>query len=319
MRYAGTREVRRFTGVFVPGLAVALGVVPWLVLGHDLPHTVAAHFDWRGHPNGSLALPALAALLGGGTVLCAALLVGWAFSSRADRSNRWVGFVAAFISVLVGLLSACIAVANRGHADWHTVRLHWGAVSGSFGAATGIAFAFVALTAVVDADPTAAFPSLPLGADERAAWFGRATNPRLAVFGAVLLLGAVVMAVLGQYGGAVGTSIGGLVVIAFSSLYVAVGERGVVVSSGPLHWPSVRFTLDDVVSAGSIRFKPLVWGGYGYRGSVRLFHRAAWGLRAGPAIELQLRGGRRFAVTVDHADDGAAVINGLLAHRPLVS
>jgi hypothetical protein len=317
MRVDGTTEVRRFAGIVLPGVSVALGVVPWLVLGHDLPHRAAAHFNWRGHPNGSLPLPVLAVLLGGVTVACAALLVAWTWTSFADRSNRWVGFLAAFMSVFFGLLSLWIALANRGHADWHDVRLEPGAVGGSLGAAFGVAFAFAAVTAVQHADPLATHPSLPLAEDERAAWFGRASNVGLSVLGVVMVLVATGLVVAGLYGAASGIGIGGLVVIGASSLRVAVGERGVVVTSGPLHWPSLRFALDDVVSAGAIDFKPLHWGGWGYRGSLRLFRRAAWGLRSGPAIELELRNGRRFAVTVDHADDGAAVINGLLAHRPL--
>jgi hypothetical protein len=256
-------------------------------------------------------------LLSGVTVLCAAVLIGWTWTSLADRSNRWAGFVAAFCSVFFGLLSLCIAVANRHHADWRAVRLEPGAVGGCLGAAFGVAFAFVAITAVHQAAPDATHPTLALAADERAAWFGRASNRWMGAGGVAMVLLAAALVVAGSYGAAAGTAAGGVALLAASSLHVAIGERGVVVSSGPLHWPSVRFALDDVVSAGSIDFKPLAWAGWGYRGSVRLFRRAAWGLRAGPAIELELRGGRRFAVTVDHAEDGAAVINGLLAHRPL--
>jgi hypothetical protein len=317
MRFDGTREVRRFTGVVVPAVAAALGVLPWLVLAHDLPHRAAAHFNWRGHPNGALPLPVLAVVLGGVTVACSAVLVGWTWSSLGDRANRVTGFLAAFTGMFFGLLSLCTALANKGHASWHDARLQPGAVGGSFGAAFGVAMAFVAITAVQDAAPDAHRPTLPLAADERAAWFGRASNRRLSTLGGIMVVVALGLVVAGLYGAASGIGVGGLAVLGASSVRVAVSERGVVVSSGPLGWPSVRFALDDVVSAGSIDFKPLQWGGWGYRGSLHLFRKAAWGLRRGPAIELELRRGRRFAVTVDDADAAAAVINGLVAHRPV--
>ena len=61
---------------------------------------------------------------------------------------------------------------------------------------------------------------------------------------------------------------------------------------------------------------PMEWGGWGYRGSLRLAQRAAWVLRGGEALILDLEGDRRFAVTVDDAPEAASVVNGLLARHP---
>ena len=317
MKVDGIREVRWYAGIVLPVTIAAVAVVPWVALAPDLPHRAAAHFDWRGHPNGSLPLPVLAVVLAGLAVLAAATLAWWAWSRVPDGDNRLVAFLAAFNGVLFGVLSVCIAWANKDHTSWRDVRLEPGAVGGALGAAFGVAFSLVAITAVQDVAPDITYPTISLAADERAAWFGRASSRLFAMLGGIMVLTSTVLVLAGLYGAAVGVGIGGLAVLATSSLSVAVGDRGIVVRSGPLRWPSMHFSLEDVVSAGTIDFKPLRWGGWGYRGSLRLLRRAAWGLRAGPAIELELRNGRRFAVTVDHADDGAAVINGLLAHRPV--
>jgi hypothetical protein len=73
--------------------------------------------------------------------------------------------------------------------------------------------------------------------------------------------------------------------------------------------------LRDVVQAEAIDIRPLEWGGWGYRGSLRLMGRAAVVLRAGPGVRLELRGGRVLAVTVDDAETAAGLLNDLVARR----
>jgi hypothetical protein len=55
------------------------------------------------------------------------------------------------------------------------------------------------------------------------------------------------------------------------------------------------------VSAGNFSFTQM--GGWGYRGSLKLLHRAALVTRRGDALDVQLRGKRRFIVTVDAPQD----------------
>ena len=62
-----------------------------------------------------------------------------------------------------------------------------------------------------------------------------------------------------------------------------------------------------------IDVRPGEWGGWGYRGSVKVFGRAAVVLRAGTGIRVDLVGGRAFAVTVDDAETGARLLNDLAA------
>ncbi len=52
----------------------------------------------------------------------------------------------------------------------------------------------------------------------------------------------------------------------------------------------------------TVSVAPWRWGGWGYRGSMRLLGRAALVTRGGPALRVTLRNGRRFEVTVDEPD-----------------
>ena len=85
-----------------------------------------------------------------------------------------------------------------------------------------------------------------------------------------------------------------------------------VISYGWFGWPTTRIALADISRATVIDIHPAEWGGYGYRGSRRVFRRAAVVLRRGEGIRLDIADGTVFAVTVDDAATGAGVLNNLL-------
>jgi hypothetical protein len=107
----------------------------------------------------------------------------------------------------------------------------------------------------------------------------------------------------------------GVALVACSGVEVTVSRQGVRARSSTLHRPSTSIPLDEVETASAVDLEPAGWGGWGYRGDLRLFKRTAWLPRRGHGLELQLTGGRRFAVAVDDADEAAAVLNGLVARR----
>ncbi|MGO9672471.1 MAG: hypothetical protein ACLPS1_28540, partial [Streptosporangiaceae bacterium] len=76
------------------------------------------------------------------------------------------------------------------------------------------------------------------------------------------------------------------------------------------------YPLPRITAAERIDLKPMQWGGWGYRGSRTAFGRAAVVLRGGDAIRLRLTDGSEFAVTVDDAATGAALLTDLLSGAP---
>lgn len=96
----------------------------------------------------------------------------------------------------------------------------------------------------------------------------------------------------------------------FRRIEVTLTTEHLRVAFWPLGWPAVRLALDQVEVIEHIPdLAPMRWGGWGYRGSLKLFRRAAVVLRAGDAVGVGLRGDRRFFVTVDDAAGLAAALH----------
>jgi hypothetical protein len=312
---------RVWLGVGLPAVMVLIAFGPWLLVAGDVPHPLAVRFGVGSRANGSMPIWAFVALQLAFCGPCVAILV------RAGRRLASVPpmavVTATFVGITTGWIWASVLLANDGHHDWHTVTLGIGAVLGAWGSAIGFTIP-VGLMVRRAGTPAAATPTppLPLGRDDRAVWFGRTHSTGFLVAGVVEVLGGgvlVVMSVAGRVGAAVGVSVVlvviGFVFLAFATVEVRVSDDGVRIRSGVFHRPVVRIRLADIERAQANDLRPTAWGGWGYRGSVRLFGRGAWILRSGEGLELALRGGKAFAVTVDHADEGAAVLNGILAHR----
>ena len=99
-----------------------------------------------------------------------------------------------------------------------------------------------------------------------------------------------------------------------SSVRAKVSEAGLEISFGPLGWPARRWTPDALESARAERRLPSQVGGWGYRlsglGTTVM-------LRAGDCLVVRPRGRRSdFAVSVDDAERGAALLNALRARTP---
>lgn len=312
------RMQRLFVGAALPALFVGSTVLPWLLVRGDLPHPIAIHFDGAGVANGSAPLAVHLLVTSAFTVSASAVLV-WA----AWRSTATLGLeaaIATFIGWLISAVSTVTLFANRGHDDWRDVTLGSGAVWGATMSALGASIPVALMVRHAARDRARSrVHRMELAATERVAWFGRASSLPLAM-GALLLVFVGTVVLLSFEGGVAPTGIvvlaGGLIMVSFMSLDVAVSDQGVRVRAGALHWPRVELPLVEIEAARAVDCKPLHWGyasGWGYRGSLRLLGKAAWVLRGGDALELDLTGDRRFLVTVDDADEAAAVLNGLLA------
>ena len=104
--------------------------------------------------------------------------------------------------------------------------------------------------------------------------------------------------------------VGSAVIMIFRRITVTIDGRELVVRfSAPWSWP-MRVNRNEIESATAESINPLKWGGYGYRGSMRLFKRAALLLRKGEALRLTLENGRTLLITVDDAEGAVAALDG---------
>jgi hypothetical protein len=102
----------------------------------------------------------------------------------------------------------------------------------------------------------------------------------------------------------------GLLALAFLQVEANVNNDGLTVRLGGI--PVRRIRVEKISSARAIDLEPAKWGGWGWRAAP---NGSAIVLRRGEAMELTFLGGRRFAVTVDDAATGAALLNGLVARH----
>ena len=153
-------------------------------------------------------------------------------------------------------------------------------------------------------------------AGQPAAWTGRAYLTWwlplvLVAIGAVLVIAARGLV------GAIPVAVLLLLYLALGWIRVSVDARGLRIRYGLLPRPVTSVPLEDIRRAERVDLAPFEWGGWGYRGSRKVFSRAAVVLRGGDAIKLQLTDGSEFAVTVDDAATGAALLSDLLARRQI--
>ncbi|MEU3492332.1 DUF1648 domain-containing protein [Kitasatospora cineracea] len=308
---------------WVAGSAVLTAVLP-LGAGDRLPDPVATH--WSGSTaNGSM--PFWAACLVPALIWAVLGATGLLALRRTDpllRAWTTAGLLAGGV-LFLGLQAAAVR-ANLDRADWHGARLPLGWFLGTLAAAllTGLAAGLLgrrglARRAVPEAP---AGPVLELPDGERLVWFSRAVNPwmrALAVLcgllAAVVLPGAATGLVAPQPGWTLGAvlALAGLAVGACSSVRVRVSAAGLEVALGPLGLPTRRWTPDELGPARVEQRSAARAGGWGYRlnglGTTVM-------LRSGPCLVVRIGAtGHDFAVSVDDAERGAALLNALRARQ----
>lgn len=165
-------------------------------------------------------------------------------------------------------------------------------------------------------DPLA--PSLTLEPGERVFWLGRVEAGVWLCIGLPLAatLAWITAELVGVLWALLLLTAFGVLADAFSLLRVAVDSKGLTVRYGHLGVVRQLIPLASIEGARALDILPMDHGGWGYRGSLALMGSAAVVVRKGEAIELTLKEGRRFMVTVNDASTGAALLNGL-ARRAL--
>ncbi|WP_338684132.1 DUF1648 domain-containing protein [Streptomyces acidiscabies] len=308
----------RAWGAVVGCAAVLVLLVALPLIAHGrLPDRVATHWDGGGRADGSMpfwgavAFPALIWVVG-----CAASLYVVLRVSRGSTAG-WVGVGLPTLGLgLVGGQAAVVR-ANLDVRDWHEAGSTYGWIVGVVVVALTVG-GLVWLSRRSTPEPEGDGPVMDLPQDRRVAWFSRLSSPALQAVAAVLGFAAlaVVAASLGGMTGprpgialTIGLGVASLLSFTFASVQVRVGEQGLRVSFGPLRWPARHWSVADIESARVEQRTPAQAGGWGYRinglGTTVM-------LRGGACLVVRSKG-RDFAVSVDDAERGAALLNSLRA------
>ncbi|MEU8435305.1 DUF1648 domain-containing protein [Streptomyces sp. NPDC029216] len=296
-------------------LALLVGL-PLAAAGR-LPDPVATH--WSGGsaaPDGSMGLWAAVAFP---ALVWVVLVAGVAFGVRRGPVRAWGGAVLAFGGVMLAGAQASIVRANLDREDWRDA----GSVTGWGVAATvvvavlaGAGAAALGRRGAVAAPVAAEGPRMELPDGERLVWLSGTVNPWLRLLAGVIALAALGGGLAGLAGllGAPWVTVATLgltaaVVLVCSSVRARVTERGLEVAFGPFGYPVRRWAAEDIESARVEDRTPARAGGWGYRvnglGTTVM-------LRGGDCLVIRSKG-RDFAVSVDDAGRGAALLNSLTA------
>jgi hypothetical protein len=323
-----TRAVRRFVlvALVLPVVLVALGVTIQLIAMPHVPANVAVHWNAAGEadrfaPSWTQPVATIAFGLGIPALIALTTLPGM---RRGDRgpTYRLLGALAAAMSALLTVALTWSFVAQAGVADASAAPSVWPSL------VAALVMAVVVGVAAWWGQPAEAWPDsaaapaspLDLAAGERAVWLrtvtmtaGAAILILLAVI--AVALGAVVAWITGAPAEAAWILTGVAVVLAvFAATTVAfrvrVDQDGLSVDS-VAGLPRFRVPLDEVESAARVVVDPMgEFGGWGLR--VGAGHRFGVVLRAGEALEVVRRSGRRFVVTVDDAETAASLLQALV-------
>ncbi|MFE7093000.1 DUF1648 domain-containing protein [Streptomyces erythrochromogenes] len=310
------------TAVWIAGVFALLAALP-LATSSRLPERVATH--WGGAaPDGSMPVWAASAFP---ALIWAALALGTVVLMRRTQAPApsWAWATLAFTGFFMAGTQASIVRANLDRADWRE--------AGSVGLGITLTFAAALAAGVLGwiagrrgelPSPAAAADagaSMEIPAGQRLVWLSRTTNPWLHLVAAVTGVAALAAALAAAGGLLTGMqwavvtpfALASVLTLAFSSVQARVTEKGLEVAFGPLGWPARRWAPQDIESSRVESRTAAQVGGWGYRlsglGTTVM-------LRAGECLVIHPRKGAEFAVSVDDAERGAALLNTLSAGRP---
>ncbi|MFE0552343.1 DUF1648 domain-containing protein [Streptomyces pilosus] len=310
-------------GGWVAGVLAVLVALP-LAARDRLPDRLATHWSASGEPDSSMPLWAAAffpALIWAVTAVGVVLVQWRARGSAGGAAPGWLGATLGFGGVTLLGAQASIVRANLDNADWREAGSVTGWVVATLAAAVAVgATALWAGHRSRVTVPPPAGPTMEIPEGQRFVWLSRASNPWLHGMAAVTGIVAVAVSVT-AVGGLTGTeaallagplALATVVVLACASVQARVSEKGLDVTFGPLGWPARRWAADGIASARVETRTAAQVGGWGYRlsglGTTVM-------LRSGECLVIRTAQGKDFAVSVDDAERGAALLNSLIGQR----
>lgn len=309
------------------GLVVALP----LAVAHRLPDPVASHWGTSGRPDDSMSLTAVLVIA---LVLFAVLTTpclgaaihGVGLRRRPVRACVVAGL--AWAGTFVPGVMALTVWANLDVTTWRAARpLTWQPFA-LFAATFGVGALAYLLGRRGPDEPVRPSDSrrrvLTPKPGERVTWVSAATNGILLGLGWAFLTVGVVLALVivvlrpspWLWLAAGSFALTGIAGLAISTIRVQVTEAGLGIAFGPLRWPVRRVGLTELDDAWAERRMPHEVGGWGYRG---LPGSATIMIRGGDCLVIRYRDGGTLGISVDDAERGAGLINGLLAARTRTS
>ena len=327
----------RWVGLIVPLAILLVGAIVVVILLPHVPDPAAVHWSGDGRPDG-YASPWLNLLpVGIGVVLV--ILFAWlaralprlqqtrpgpaALSPAPAPTASTARFLAA-VNLGLDVMLTVISVASMGvqlgvadAADAPDIS-GWAAVGSACAVVATLVGWFVQPAASGGDDHGASVaPSI----SGRTEWSGSVVMARTGqvLLGIGVLITVALTAVLVARASLTGSWGSAVLMIGVTVLLLAVGTSLVfrvrVTSDGlrvrsVVGFPSTRIRLSDIAKVEVLDVDPLRdFGGWGWR--IAVDGRRGVVLRAGRALQITRVGGRRFAVTVDGADEAAAVLEGL--------
>ncbi|WP_435743533.1 DUF1648 domain-containing protein [Microbacterium sp. PMB16] len=314
----------------VPLVISTIGVILTLTWLPSFQNPVATHWGIDGADAFGPASTYIWILLGVGLGIPVFLAVVTlaAVGAHWGGAARLMGAMAAGLAALTATLSLGALAIQRGLADPTEVPGVGGVVALSFSALLVVGLVAWAVQPPVSPEPGRTLEprhAVHVAEGERVVWLATTAMPRAAVAAMlVLLLGLVALAAFmlgtGVQGGWVVAVV--VVVVAFAmaattTFRVRVTPEGFA-ARALLGWPRVSIPLDEIESARAVDISPFgEFGGWGWRVGVN--GRSGIVMRRGSAVEISRRDGRTFIVTIDGAEEAAALLQAYADHGKATS
>jgi len=313
------RRMFILVAVLVPIVITTVALVVLLSWLPSLPEQVATRWGVDGADGFGPAATYLWLLLGVGLGIPALMVVTTlvAVGSHWGGAARLMGAIAAGMAAFAAVTSIGSLAIQRDLSESSEIPGIGGVVAVSFVALLVVAGAAWAVQPRVRAPRGRTLEpryAVHIEKGERVVWIATTSMPRgVVAFLLVVLLGLVALAAYLLGTGTEGGGIVALVVLVVGiSLAATASFRVMITPEGfaaraLLGWPRVRVPLDEVESARAVDISPFgEFGGWGWR--VAVDGRSGIVLRRGPAIEVSRRGRRPFLVTIDGAEEAAALL-----------
>ncbi|MGI5484858.1 DUF1648 domain-containing protein [Streptomyces lavendofoliae] len=305
------------------GILVLLVGMP-LVASGRLPERLATHWAGAsGDPDSSMPLWAAALFPALAWVAVVAGVVAasrWTDSGSGGAVQGWTSVTLVTGGILLAGGQASVVRANLDRTDWRRAGSVTGWIVLTLIVSTTAGLVAWLVTRRGAAAPRAATdgPSMDLPAGQRLVWLSRTSNWWLHGISAVTGLVAIAAALAAacgltdlQWALITPLTLASVLVLGCASVQARVSEGGLEVSFGPFGWPTRHWAAEEIELARAEHRTPAQVGGWGYRlsglGTTVM-------LRGGECLVIRAKG-KDFALSVDDAERGAALLNSLRAER----